>query len=93
MGEKRWIILGTDGGHVTVGRHSDPSPEEIDAAEVSLRKQGLAGWLAVTDGRYYGAGPIRVLAVRPLAGPRSDAWDGAVAAFMARRATSSRQGR
>ena len=28
-GERRWIILGEDGRHVTMGRHSDPSPEEL----------------------------------------------------------------
>jgi hypothetical protein len=88
MGEKRWIILGTDGRHVTVGRHSDPSPEEIDGVEAKLRSQGLSGWLAVTDGRYHGSGQMRVLAVRPLAAPPPEAWESAVAAFMARRAAN-----
>jgi hypothetical protein len=85
MGEKRWIILVTDGCHVTLGRHSDPSPEEVAVAETRLREQGLSGWLAVTDGRYHGSGRMRVLAVRPLAAPPPEAWESAVAAFMRKR--------
>lgn len=43
--ETRWIILGTDGRHVFLGRHSDPSPEELAQVEAGLAAQGLAGWL------------------------------------------------
>ena len=43
--ERRWIVLGTDGRYVTLGRASDPSEEEIRRAETSLRAQGLSGWL------------------------------------------------
>jgi hypothetical protein len=39
-GERRWIVLGTDGRHVSLGRDSDPSPEEIEAAEAALLAQG-----------------------------------------------------
>jgi hypothetical protein len=86
--EKRWIILGTDGRHVTVGRHTDPSPDEIEAAEAGLRAQGLSGWLAVTDGGYYGPGEIAVLPVRSLADALPETWDRAVAAFLEHRAVA-----
>jgi hypothetical protein len=26
--EKRWIILTPDGGHVSIGRHTDPSDDD-----------------------------------------------------------------
>jgi hypothetical protein len=40
-GERRWIVLGEDGRHITMGRHSDPSPEEVAKAEAGLAAQGL----------------------------------------------------
>lgn len=67
--ERRWIVLGTDGRFVTLGRDSDPSVEEIRQAEEALRTRGLAGWLAIMEGNPY-VGTIPKLAeVRPLAGP------------------------
>lgn len=83
--EKRWIVLASDGRHVTIGRHVDPTPEMIEQAAFELRKGGLGGWLAITEGRYYEPGDeLQVLAVRPLAEPASS-WDDAVAMFMAMR--------
>jgi hypothetical protein len=35
--ERRWIVLGTDGCYVTLGRASDPSEEEVRQAEEALR--------------------------------------------------------
>lgn len=67
--ERRWIVLGTDGRYVTLGRASDPSEEEVLGAEEALLAQGLAGWLAVMEGSpYVGAAP-RLLEVRRLAQP------------------------
>jgi hypothetical protein len=34
--EKRWIILTADGWHVSIGRHADPSGDEIEAAAGKL---------------------------------------------------------
>jgi hypothetical protein len=69
-GERRWIVLGEDGRHVTLGRHSDPSPDEIAQAEAGLAAQGLAGWLAVMEGAYYQLGKPSLMMVRPLCDPR-----------------------
>jgi hypothetical protein len=67
--ETRWIVLGTDGRHVTLGRHSDPSPEEISEAERGLAAQGLSGWLALMKGGYYVRLEPSLMMVRPLANP------------------------
>ena len=83
--EHRWIVLGTDGRHVTLGRHSDPTEAEILAAEDQLAKQGLAGWLAVVEGAYWSKRTkLSVLAVRPLAHPTVP-FDEAVSAFQTSR--------
>ncbi len=78
--ETRWIILGTDGRHVTLGRHSDPSPEEVAQAEAGLAAQGLAGWLVVMKGSYYTHQKPSLMMVRPLCDPQRP-FDEAVAAF------------
>lgn len=67
--ETRWIVLGTDGRHVTIGRHTDPSPEEVEQAERGLAAQGLSGWLAVMKGGYYVRRKPALMMVRPLANP------------------------
>ncbi|MFC7552328.1 hypothetical protein ACFQU7_08815 [Pseudoroseomonas wenyumeiae] len=67
--ERRWVILGEDGRHVTLGRASDPSEDEIRRAEEQLRAQGLAGWLAVMQGNPYTGTMPRLMMVRPLAEP------------------------
>jgi hypothetical protein len=80
--ETRWIVLATDGRHVTLGRHTDPTEEEIEATEAALKRAGRSGWLAVMKGGYYSRRPIELLMVRPLGGPE-DAWNDAARAFEA----------
>lgn len=83
--ERRWIVLSTDGRHVTLGRHSDPTEEEILVAERSLAEAGLAGWLAVVEGDYYARrGKPAVMMVRALAAP-AGAFEDAATAFEAAR--------
>jgi hypothetical protein len=67
--ETRWIVLGTDGRHVTLGRHSDPTQEELAAVEAGLAAQGLAGWLVLMKGGYYVQSKPSLMMVRPLAKP------------------------
>lgn len=84
--ERRWIILGQDGRHVSIGRSSDPSEQEIAGAAAALVATGNAGWLAVLEGDYWAArGPVRLVQVRPLNGG-TGGWDDAVVAFNRRRA-------
>lgn len=82
--ETRWIILATDGRHVTMGRHTDPSPAEIEQAEAALAAQGMAGWLAVMKGGYYHQRSPSLVAVRPLCNPQGT-FENAAMAFEATR--------
>ena len=83
--ERRWIVVGTDGRHVTLGRHSDPTGVEILAAERSLSANGLAGWLAIMEGDYYArCERPSLMMVRPLASP-TGLFEDAAAAFEAAR--------
>lgn len=82
--ERRWIILVEDGRHVSIGRHSDPSTDELAQAEATLTAQGLAGWLAVMEGEYYTRLKPSLMMVRPLCNPQS-AFAEAVDAFQAAR--------
>ena len=79
--ERRWIVLGEDGRHVTLGRHTDPTTEEIGHAGAGLRAAGLGGWLAVMEGVYYRSrGGVSLMMVRELV-PCRASWDEAVSAF------------
>lgn len=78
--ERRWIVLGDDGRHATLGRHTDPLSEAIDRAGAMLRAAGQGGWLAVTEGQYYGPGSLSVLMVREIA-PVRRPWKEVVALF------------
>jgi hypothetical protein len=82
--ERRWIILGEDGRHVTLGRHSDPSADELAQAEAGLAAQGLAGWLVVMEGSYYLKRTPILMMVRALCNPQRPFAD-AVDAFQAAR--------
>ena len=82
--ETRWIVLSTDGQHVTLGRHTDPTQEEVAAAEAALATRGLAGWLVVMKGGYYVRRKPSLMMVRPLANPVR-AFDEAAADFEAKR--------
>jgi hypothetical protein len=86
--ETRWIVLGADGRHVSLGR-SEPSEAEIVTASDALAAQGLSGWLARMQGEYYSRArvtlePLRAIGVAPEAN-----WQAALSAFHAarRRAT------
>jgi hypothetical protein len=77
--ERRWALITEDGRHAWLGRHSDPSEEELSQVAESLSQQGIAGWLAVTEGVYYGFGKLDVMLVRSLHGNAD--WDAALTAF------------
>jgi hypothetical protein len=67
--DRRWVIVSEDGRYVTIGRAVDPTEDELQLAEAALRRQGLAGWLAVMSGSAYGESVPSLLAVRALASP------------------------
>jgi len=81
-GERRWILLGQDGRHVTLGRAVPPTHDEIAAASVALADQCLGGWIATMDGSYWGRGRVTLAPVQTVgAGVHLD-WPSAVAAFL-----------
>ena len=85
--ETRWVVLGTDGRHVSLGR-SEPSEAEIATASDALAAQGLSGWLARMQGEYYSR---RGMTLEPLQriGIAHDAdWQAALSAFHAARRRS-----
>ena len=55
--ETRWMVLGTDGRHVSLGR-TEPSEAEVLAASNALAAQGLSGWLVRMQGDYYSRGKV-----------------------------------
>ena len=81
MGERRWLVIASDGRHTTLGRMTDPTPAELETVERGLRDLGLAGWLVVSEGRYYGPGPLDLMLVRPLVEMPGTAWEAACTAF------------
>lgn len=82
--ERRWLLLAETGDHSWIGRHSDPTNDEIGAAEASLRGVGVGGFLAVSEGDYWSGGPLSLLEVRSLNCP-SVSFESAVAKFLAKR--------
>jgi hypothetical protein len=90
--ERRWVVIAADGRYVTLGRHSDPSEQEILDAENALRTQGLNGWLAIMEGNpWVGLAPV-LLEVRALAEPTASFAEAAAACLEAILATRSKVG-
>jgi hypothetical protein len=91
--ERRWIILATDGRHVTLGRSAAPSEEEVARGAAGLAAAGLAGWYVIMDGDYWARGAQLVLTpVCGLAGATDGDWPAAAAAFEAARRAAQRRG-
>ncbi|MCA3284905.1 MAG: hypothetical protein ING16_18815 [Roseomonas sp.] len=82
--ETRWIVLGRDGRHVSLGR-TEPSEAEVASASDALAAQGLSGWLARMQGDYYSRARVTLEPLRAIgAGPEAD-WKAALSAFHAAR--------
>ncbi|MCA3324350.1 MAG: hypothetical protein INF75_18730 [Roseomonas sp.] len=82
--ETRWIVLGTDGRHVSLGR-AEPSKAEITAASDALAAQGLSGWLAHMQGEYYSRGKVTLEPLQRIGAEHDADWQAALAAFHAAR--------
>ena len=70
--EKRWLVIAEDGRHVTLGRHTDPTEEEIAVSGERLDEMNLAGWLVVSEGGYYRRHNVSLLLVRPITKKTAD---------------------
>ncbi len=82
--ETRWIILGTNGRHVSLGR-TEPSATEIATANDALAAQGLSGWLARMHGEHYSRARVTLEPLQRIGTPHDADWQAALAAFHAAR--------
>jgi hypothetical protein len=82
--EQRWIVLGIDGRHVSLGR-TEPSEAEIVTASDALAAQGLSGWLARMQGEYYSRGCVMLEPLQRIGVAHDADWQAALAAFHAAR--------
>ncbi|MFO0157199.1 MAG: hypothetical protein ACK530_17630 [Alphaproteobacteria bacterium] len=82
--ETRWIVLGTDGRHVSLGR-TEPSEAEIATASDALAAQGLSGWLARLQGEYYSRGKVMLEPLQRIGIAHDADWQAALTAFHAAR--------
>ncbi len=82
--ETRWMVLGTDGRHVSLGR-TEPSEAEVLVASNTLAAQGLSGWLARMRGEYYSREKVTLEPLQRIGTEHEADWQAAVAAFHAAR--------
>jgi len=82
--ETRWIVLGADGRHVSLGR-TEPSEAEITVAGDALAAQGLSGWLARMQGDYYSRKNVTLEPLQRIGAAHDADWQAALAAFHAAR--------
>jgi hypothetical protein len=78
--QQRWIVLGTDGRHVSLG-HSEPSEAQVKAASDALAAQGLSGWLARMQGEYYSRGKVTLELLKRIGAAHEPDCQAALAAF------------
>ncbi len=78
--ETRWMVLGTDGRHVSLGR-TEPSEAEVMAASDALAAQGLSGWLARMQGDYYSRRRVTLEPLQRIGAPHDADWQAALTAF------------
>jgi hypothetical protein len=82
--DTRWIVLGADGRHVSLGR-TEPSEAEIATASDALAAQGLSGWLVRMQGEYYSRATVTLEPLQRIGiAPDAD-WQAAFAACHAAR--------
>jgi hypothetical protein len=86
--EKRWLAITQSGDHATLGRHTDPTEAELTDAGRRLDELGTAGWLVVSEGGYYGRGPVTLLLVRRLTVLDGD-WGSAEERWHAKRSSAN----
>ena len=82
--QQRWVALGSDGRHVSLGR-TEPSEAEVMAASDALAAQGLSGWLARMQGEYYSRGKVTLEPLQRIGIANDGDWQAALAAFHAAR--------
>ena len=79
--QQRWIVLGADGRHISLGRAPPPTDMEIIGVSDALTAQGLSGWLACMQGDYYSRGKVTLELLQRIGAAHEPDWQAALAAF------------
>ena len=82
--QQRWVVLGSDGRHVSLGR-TEPSEAEVNTVSEALAAQGLSGWLVRMQGDYYSRRKVMLEPLQRIGGAQDADWQAALAAFHAAR--------
>lgn len=77
------MVLAATGQHSWLGRHSDPTDDELREVSRRMSELSIDAWLCVAEGNYWLDGYYAVMPVRPLNGTGD--FDAAVAAFLTKR--------
>ena len=80
--ETRWMVLGADGRHVSLGR-TEPTEIDVLAASDTLAAQGLSGWLARMQGDYYSRRKVTLEPLQSIGIAHDADWQAALTAFHA----------
>ena len=83
--QQRWIVLGADGRHMSLGRATPPTDIEIIGVSDALTAQGLSGWLAYMQGDYYSRRRVTLEPLQRIGAPHDADWQAALTAFHAAR--------
>ena len=79
--EQRWIVLGADGRHMSLGRATPPTDIEIIGVSDALAAKGLSGWLVCMQGEYYSWGKVTLEPLKRIGAAHEPDWQAALAAF------------
>jgi len=88
--ERRWIVLGQDGRHVTLGRSAPPSASGQSTAIRNGVKAARGAWIATLDGDYWGRGRVTLAPVQTIGAAATLDWPPAVAGFLEARQRARR---
>ena len=80
--ENRWMVLGTDGRHVSLGR-TEPTEIDVLAASDTLAAKGLSGWHARMQGDYYSRATVTLEPLQRIGIAHDADWQAALTAFHA----------
>lgn len=82
--ERRCLLLAEEGSHSWLGRNTNPDEEDLSCAKAALTRAGVGGWVAISEGDYWGKESITLLQVRELNHPKVS-FEIAVDAFQTKR--------
>lgn len=68
--DPRRVLVTEIGEFSTLGRHHEPSEQDIAAAEAALARAGRSGWLAVMSHSVHACTLPELVMVRPLCEPK-----------------------